>query len=602
MKQENITKTIALVGFILIIVALIAAWNSPATGFESSIYSSTPLSFWLCLLLGIGFGIFIIIYQIYQQNFKNNLWILGLLLILIGNTVALSLPVIRGYYLWNGSGDAGYHIGTIQNLLITGHIEKNAYPFIHIYIAQISEILGIGVIPIVSRITIFFGILYMVFLYLAARALLPRKEQILLTCLAGAALIHGWFNTVSPNGLGNLLFPLILFLLIKSSSSSSFSWRILFIIIIILIPLIHPLIAFISLIMLISLRIIAGIMYSKARHSVTTNEFVSIKPAWGTILLLLFWAATWISISSSFIWGDIIRNVSEALRGASPNQIQSLVNNINYAAEYGYSIINYFTKIYLITAIYGIIALVAFPILIKKNAHEPKLKMITAFYSPLVVISLIMIFFYFLNLPMAPGRMEIYIIIMLFFMMGFPLFEFIRWSRTRKRALSLISIVLVGLFLFGASFSGMAKLYPSPYTYDVSSQNTHSEISGMDWFLKQKDITIYSAGWYFAPYRYAEFLLTTEEKQTRNDLSLYVTKDLPFHLGYDLYTNLGNYFNTDVYIILRDLNRKVYTEIYPEMANIRLLPDDFNKLEQDSTVNKLYENGGFEVYYTSITK
>ena len=122
MNQVNTTRAIASVGFISITVALIAAWSSPATGFESSIYLSTPLTFWLFSLLGIAFGIFIVVSQIYRQNLKNNLWILGLLLILMGNAAVLSLPVIRGYYLWNASGDTGTHMGIIQDLLRTGHI------------------------------------------------------------------------------------------------------------------------------------------------------------------------------------------------------------------------------------------------------------------------------------------------------------------------------------------------------------------------------------------------------------------------------------------------------------------------------------------------
>ena len=603
MKQDNITKGMASIGFILIIVALFVARNSPALGFEASIYTSTPLTFWLCFLLGTGLGIFIIISQIYWKKLKNNLWMLGLLLILVGNIVILSLPVIRGYYFWNASGDTGNHIGIIQDLLIKGHIKDNIYPFIHIYIAEISEILGIAVIPIVNRITIIFDILYMVFLYLTAKELLPRKEQLLLACLAGAALITGWFTSgVSPNSLGNLLFPLIFFLLIKRSLSSSFSWRILFIIIIILVPLIHPILAFVSIMILLSLRIIAGIMDSKARDSAAPNEFGSIKPAWSMILLLLFWTITWTVISSAFSWGVIANNISETLHGSGTTQIQGLINQINYAVGYGYSVINYFMKTDLVIAILGIIALVAFPVLINKSKHEPKLRMLIAFYSPLAVITFLIMILYFFNLPFGPNRLEFYIIVILFIMVGFLLFEFIRWSETQKRALRLITIVLVGLFLFGTSLSGILSLYPSPYTEDISPQNTRNEIMGMDWFLKQKDVTIYSAGWYFAPYRYADFLLTPEERQTRNDFSIYVTKDLPFHFGYDQYNKLGSYFSSDIYVVLRDLNRKVYTEVYPGMADIRLLPSDFSKLDQDPTVNKLYENGGFEVYYVNAVK
>jgi len=332
------------------------------------------------------------------------------------------------------------------------------------------------------------------------------------------------------------------------------------------------------------------------------NEFVSIKPAWGTILFLLFWTITWIIISSPGYWGGIANNLRETVLGIGGTQIQRLINTIGYAVGYGYSVINYFIRMYLVIAIFGIMALVAFPILINKSKQEPKLRMVIAFYSPLAVITLVLIILYFFNLPFGALRLLFYIIVLLFIMVGFLLFEFIKWSETQKRALRLITIVLVGLFLFGTSLSGILSLYPSPYTYELSSQNTRSEITGIDWFLKQKDVAIYSAGMYFTPSVYAAFLLPPEENQTRNDLSIYVTKNLPFHFNYDHYNNLGSYYNADIYVVLRDFNRKVYTEVFPGMANIRLLPSDFNKLDQDPTVNKLYENGGFEAYYVSAIK
>jgi len=298
---------------------------------------------------------------------------------------------------------------------------------------------------------------------------------------------------------------------------------------------------------------------------------------------------------------DTYGSVITVLRGESVTQIEGLVANMGYAEGYGYSIINYFMRSYLVIVIYGIIALVAFPVLINKIAREHKLRLVIAFYGPLAAITLFAIISYFLNLPFEADRLLFYIIIIMFFMVGFLLFEFIKWCGTKTRALSLISIVLVGIFVFGASVSGIAKLYPSPYTYYPNLQNTRTEISGMDWFLKKKDVTIYSAGWYLSPYRYADFLLAPQESQGRNDLSAYVTKNLPWHLGYDHYTNLGNYFNADIYVVLRDFNRVTYTQIYPQMASIRLLPSDLNKLEQDPTVNRLYDNEGLEVYYVSVT-
>jgi hypothetical protein len=49
-------------------------------------------------------------------------------------------------------------------------------------------------------------------------------------------------------------------------------------------------------------------------------------------------------------------------------------------------------------------------------------------------------------------------------------------------------------------------------------------------------------------------------------------------------------------MVLGNRDRLRYVEVYPGLAKYRYYPDDFERLEGDPTVNKLYSNGGLDVY------
>jgi hypothetical protein len=159
--------------------------------------------------------------------------------------------------------------------------------------------------------------------------------------------------------------------------------------------------------------------------------------------------------------------------------------------------------------------------------------------------------------------------------------------------------VVVSLFLF---LNGGLQLYPSRYTLEANWHITYSDINGWDWFFSNKDsqknITTLSD----APGRFAHLLLTTEERVGRPDLknldNLHVPEalKLPYHFGYDKYATLGHNYSEELYLILNEKDKLLYQEVFPEIAYMRYLPEDFVFLEQDTKIAKLYTNGGFNSY------
>jgi hypothetical protein len=138
--------------------------------------------------------------------------------------------------------------------------------------------------------------------------------------------------------------------------------------------------------------------------------------------------------------------------------------------------------------------------------------------------------------------------------------------------------------------------YPSPLTYSVNEQTTFSEVEGVSWLFSNKNVDTYYSTWRFSPEMYT-FTINGLKDRYRNDLTPYVNIPFPDHFGYDKMSNLAEYYSDDRYLVIRDVLKKMYTDIYPTMAKYRLLPGDLEHLNHDNTVDKIYSDTGIEIWY-----
>jgi hypothetical protein len=137
--RQRFQKVVLIFLFLLLSVALIITWNTPATGYESSIYWSTPLILWVSLIASVIVGVALVVVSIAKNELEqSSLWKLGLLLVFLCYTICLALFIIRGYYMWCMTGDPASHIGWIKEIINTGHmVDTILYPAGHIYLSEI---------------------------------------------------------------------------------------------------------------------------------------------------------------------------------------------------------------------------------------------------------------------------------------------------------------------------------------------------------------------------------------------------------------------------------------------------------------------------------
>jgi hypothetical protein len=591
-KATALVKSISAFCFILLAIGVFAAWNSPAINYESSIYVSTPLIFWFTSAISITSGVVMIIVQVSNRHTRNsNAFILvPSLLIFLAFTAILGLFIIRGYGFWV-AGDPLTHLGEIQNVIRDGQVNVDSiYPATHIYLAEFSEICEIPLLTLAKLVPLFFGLLSVPFTYCLAKAILPAKGQFILTAVLSMTFITSWFLNLTPNALANLMFPLVLFLMVKSLAAKEAGWNVLLIMLIILYPTFHPIPTLVLLLILVSMFV--SNLFNRRRSRIFPDYGSVFKFSSRNSVFLLVWSVTW--ISSHTVWRYEISRMYDLLIEGGQSKLGDLLGQINHASSYNYSVSEMFVKTYGGLSILIIVTIISGLALWKNRQHYSIYKYLFLFITPLALIIVAMILLFVGNLDFSPLRLLVYIVILAMLFCGFAMFEMVR----KKKPLAVSFVIVITLFLF---VTGILQLYPSKYILSSNYQITYSDIKGMDWFLRKKDENKAQTTFSITIFRYADLLLTSDEKNGRLDVRRYLAMPeeliIPWHFGYDKGNELGRSFSRDLYLVLHEQDRATYRDIFPEMAEIRLLTEDFDQLENDKSVDRLYTSGSLESYY-----
>jgi hypothetical protein len=282
-----------------------------------------------------------------------------------------------------------------------------------------------------------------------------------------------------------------------------------------------------------------------------------------------------------------------------PSHLHTLTENIEYAGGYGYSVIEQIFKVMGGSFVFIILTLICLPILWKEMRTNKETINLFSLYGPLAVMGLFIIMLHFFNVGFGPLRVLLYVIVICTIFTGFILYRIIEKIRPiNKASLHKFALALVIILLVGVSMNGMLKLYPSPYIVSSSWQTTQTEVEGMNWLFHNRDLDIKMSGMSIGQHRFADLLLTPEEKREQKiPRRLPEGLRVPFHFGYNNSSSLSTSYNEDVYLGLTQRDKSLYVDVLPEIAELRWYPSDFEKLEYDQGVDKLYSSGGMDVWY-----
>ncbi|CAG0999431.1 hypothetical protein METP3_03194 [Methanosarcinales archaeon] len=583
-------EIVAIVCFILISLSISIAYANPARGYELSIYESTPYIVWFFLIISIAGGVTIIAHQVYTREYNNsNFWLIGLMVLIISRITLLYIPYIRGYYTWNGDNIS--HIGYIKDILFTGYISSdNSYPIIHILLTALISISGAPVELIVNHSTALVSIFYVVSIYLLATAVSPtRGVQLLSVAAIGGVLFNGYDVYLMPNGWSVLYLSFVFFLFFKSLiKGQAQEYKLLLAVTLILFPFFHPLSSTILIVMLLTVVITQCLIYTIKYKKIFLQD-ISYHVLFYSILIVLTILLPWTLSFKKF--NTNIRNLFDALTtGHGPEAIAEMGKQLDKINIHGLDLVNLVLKMYGDEIIFLILSFITVIILFK-NQKERKNNNILIILLNITFVIGMMLALYLLNI--IPGlknigaqRLESYLVIFTPILAGFALKHLIS-----KKAYFNIVICIAVIMI--ASIISIFSLYQSPYIMYPNIEVTLMNMHGVKWFIDYKNIEIGSTEIMSPVGRFADGILGIDKSANRIDIRH--TSNIPDHFNYTVNNKLGESYITDNYAVITQFDRQIYDTVWKEVG--RFHKEDFEKIENDSSVDQLYSNGEVTAWY-----
>jgi len=569
--------------------------RAPASGYEVSIYTTnlSPLV-WVLLITSMGGSIFLLVSQVLNgEDQENNWWLVPLFTLMFSSLIVLLLPILKGYYS-SSRGDALTHIGYIKDILLMGHFSvHNIYPAQHMVPAALSHVLGLSARTAASYVCPIFSTGYMLFIYLLARTIFQRKGEIILACIAGAILLIPHSGLFTASGVAALMFPLMLALFFRSWQNKSFDYKLLFILVLLLHPLLHPMATFIMMVILV----LVSLLYvgHNAIHKRALGQEIHLNYIFILAVVSFLWYA---DLFIFRIGADFFVKLITWETVPSPAYIYGGL--LEKGGVQGFGIIEILFRYYGGEIIYSVLAAVAVVTLARKLiSHGWQV-------SNMVVLSFLFVTFCFvylirwLGLAIGHGqeysRIIFYIPVISIILASPILYQLLHKFRYQK----LVSTAIACLILVSAVFSVFNR-YPSPYLREPNLQTTHMEIEGTVWLVNHRDLSTKPTYTGTSLYRFsvAEYGIYWFHSSPA-PLDPTFPKPpvrIPHHFGYPHHETIGESVTENVYLVLAKLDWVLYEEVWKPPIPTRWGREDFARLENDPTLDRLYANGEFDVWF-----
>lgn len=591
--MKNKIKLLLIFSFLLIILSELLISNNPMSSYSLSIYSQVNTFALLILMFTLISGISISVWDLYSENPYS--WKYGLIIVIFVNTIIILLPSSLGYK-FNTSLDMFDHMGYAVTIINTGHIYFNhdIYPVIHILYSNISLLTGQSINKITNYLGISYYALFILSTYILSNYLLKKKAAILATICSTVPFFYFYYS-VFPLGYAFITFILVFFLYFKYKEKKSVQFGILILIFMFYMTFIHPLGAIFLSLALISIEIsnyfiqhqqlkkIFPVPPKKKKFTVSLS-FILI-----ALIVLNLWLWNNFKYWSAFVEG--IQNIFTFDLSTTP---------LTQRAAEGFStlhlslidIASLFIRTYGAILLFGILSIYTIFIIFRNQ------KLIKNYSNRMIYfLSLIFLLFCVLAINdiiqpltfLSSGRLIILPTMLLPIFTGLALIIITDYKFNvikNKKLLATIPIFIITI----ASIIGVFALFPSPMIYKINPAITTANFDGMEWIVNNGNPQIQSI--VLPPldnlYRYVNI------NGFNNQSTLYQYQILgykfPDHFNYTNSSNFGSNFNSTIYMITSEKSTvNVYIEIFPTVNRFTI--SDFNKLKNDNTVQKIYENG-----------
>ena len=592
LTRTNVKIFLTLIYFMLLSALYIILTTPPADSYEFSIYTPYPSYFWLLIISSIFFGQILVILSILNDTLRKY-WILGFLAEVVAICLVLFLPMIRGYFIY-GSGDVLTHIGYMQDIQNLGTIDGNHYPGFHLLGFFIHEFTGLSYGAITMMVPAILSLIYILYWFIAGREIIHDRTAIVFLMIIAALpmVVKGLFT---PNSLANLLVPLVLFLMVASLRRSN-KYEICLILILLGVSMVffHPL----ATLMLMSIFLMAHLynyilnMRSLPKKAQYKSHLLKITAIIGIIFLTWSTYLTlFIKIAEPLVISLLGDESTESAFMAKSQILESVDVDIVYLVKLG-------MYTYGVEVILGLLVFIC--TLYLSYLHIKKGERIYLHHSLFFSITCFMIFsvlgitlFFTIN---AFNWERIYKFAIIFSLIVVSSTFVIMHTRIQssdgvKKVIFYSSIAIILMLLI---YFSIFNLHLSPLMKKEHQQVPAGDYVGMYHFFEHRDPSIPILEYGTNQYRYHHSIYGTKSPNVR-----YMDNFPLDHFGYDKSHSFGINYNEKQYFLLSEKGRGFYRNMYPEFPDKwRFINQDFQMLELDASIIRIYSNDHLEIYLT----
>ena len=556
------------ISFMLISYSLLLVTRKPVMGYEISIYSSTPLIFWVSLLFSLINGMFLLWSSISTRSSKQ--FNIGFFQIIFCNALLVLLPKLKNYTLIMGRGDNAAYVGYAMDVSIYGHIPNyNFYPYTSVLISQISQILNISALEVSKYIPFLFVIIYMLSIYCWAKSFKQDQNFIIYSIIASTPLFFAWFfATIYHMLISTLILPLVFYTL---NRNSDFRYRILVVIICLIIPFTHPIISLIFLLYIIC--IFFGEILSDSKSHNVSLRLIMIFLVTSSIWYLAQYALTKNAIE---IFEQIENSLLMRSSGATTLTVATgYANKLGFlTAAKAFLIMTFDELMYYILSFFSII-------FILKNSKKG--------FESLKSVSLCFIFgsiFYFFLFISSRAHTPYRFINLDANMIFTPLLLGYLMVFLRKQYRIILNLIVILSVV-----TTVASLYQSPITTYPSDEFTAYDISGGKWLLDSKSENIPTIRLLSSLNRYSSLIYGS------NYTSIHTSSVRPWS---NFPENLSSFeigifpANFTRYFLITEYEKQAYSTVWKGVGQFN--ESDLTSINSCKNVYHIYDNQEVSTY------
>lgn len=595
-------------GFASVALAVLVANGSPPSGYEVSIYSATPLPFWVFVLVGLVTGIAVAVYWLDTVLGK-----LGLLLTGASGVTVLALPLLRGYHYY-GLTDGMNHLGFTRKMAVEiRSFLGMLYPGGHSTAILVDTMAGVG-LPRALMIVVFAcTLVFVIFVPLAVRELLPRPGVIVLAVIAGLCLMP--INNVStsnrfhPFTLAVLISPVLFYLVFKHVSrgadDDTLPWglsavTLLLPVVGVSLVLYHPQAMFDVMVVVV---VVAALQLS-ARLAGRDGPVAQSKPLYGQAVFLAVVFYVWSSNhwQASATFERTITAVNRFFGGTS-EVAPNLESRQESAQSINVSLGELFVKLFAVEAVasVAVAGLVLSNFLGRLSLRPAADNAVT--YLSLGTIALVPYFLTQLIGDIAHNFFRHFGFVMLIVTLLVPLAAYRLWVRFEPSRVvrPAVAVILAAMLVLS-----LLAVFPSPFIYLYNHQATDQHMSGFEATFEHQpaDEAIFMGSTGTIIQRYKNALAA------KPGTSWYpgIVRPFPrasFNVGPEQLRDLRGYYGThpeqvvrrDHYMLITEVDRSRELEGYD---GLRFSREDFASVGSQTSVHRVHANGEFEGYYVDL--